>query len=105
MLPVLDVTTRDAFSLSGHLSQRFPTPLIRSSNNSLFVYRWFSGPRTDLGLPMSIRPGLMPVEQTPRIRFDRSLANGAIRLGVVCHLTLGGVQAAPVLWPSPSVAG
>jgi len=30
----------------------------------------------------------MPVEQTPRIRFDRSLANGAIGLGgIVCHLT------------------
>jgi hypothetical protein len=35
---------------------------------------------------MVIRPCLMPVAQTPRIGFDLSLANGAIRLGrAVCR--------------------
>jgi hypothetical protein len=88
MLPVLDVT-REAFSSPGHLTQRIATPLIGSSNDRRLVYSGLSRPRTDLGAGMSIRSWLVPMEQTPRIRFDRSLANGAIGLGgVVGHLTL-----------------
>jgi hypothetical protein len=40
MLPVLEVT-RDAFSSSGHLTQRFATPPIGNSDDG-FVYRWLS---------------------------------------------------------------
>jgi len=80
---------RRSVSLSGHLTQGLAKPLIGSSNNRRFVYGWLSRTRTDLGYEMSICPRLMPVEQTPRIGFDRSLANGAIGLGrVICHFTL-----------------
>ena len=38
---------------------------------------------------MLILPSLVPVEQTPRIRFDPSLAYGAVGLGrVIRHFTL-----------------
>jgi hypothetical protein len=80
--------SRRSVSSSGHLTQCFATPPIGGSDNGCFVYGWLSRTRTDLGAGMSIRSGLMPVEQTPRIRFDRSLANGAIGLGgAVGHLT------------------
>jgi hypothetical protein len=85
---VLDVT-REAFSSPGHLTQRIATPLIGSSNNRRFVYGWFSRARTDLGAGRLILPWLVPVEQTPRVRFDRSLAYGAVGLGrVIRHFTL-----------------
>jgi hypothetical protein len=72
-------------SLSGHLTQGLAKPLIGSSDDGRFVYGWFSRTRTELGARVSIRSGVIAVEQTPRIRFDRSLANGAIGLaGVVC---------------------
>src|SRR5262249_41313978 len=49
---------------------------------------------TDFGLRLFTRPRLMPVEQAPRIRFDRSLANGAIGFGGL-HVLLTPPPAAP----------
>jgi hypothetical protein len=73
-------------AIPSHLTQRLAPPLIAGLDNSRFIYRWLSRTRTKLGLGMSIRPGLVPVEQPLRIGFDRSLADGAIGLSrAVCQ--------------------